>query len=215
MARRSPTVSSAANGGGGTTKQPSAASVRKMQGELESLQSILDRTKGLKKQFDANKSAMMRSTLMVGESAAVAGLSSVASGAAGKYRTHVRVARGITALGALGWGLSSILGSKNGDCGHHQMAVASGLINAESAETGLMLGAKARQWWADRAAASAGADGAAAGNGAPAPEVVVTPSASTQGEFGRQPALLREVLPENDELAAFRAKGRARPQHAV
>lgn len=214
MARRSPSVSSAANGGGGTNKQqPSAASVRKLQGELQSLQNVLDRTKGLKKQYDANKSAMMRSTLMVGESAAVAGLISVATGAAGKYRTHVRVARGITALGALGWGLSAILGSKNGDGGHHQMAIASGLISAESAETGLMLGNKARQWWADRAAASAGGEGANGANGAP--EVAVTPSASTQGEIGRQPAQLREVLPENDELAAFRAKGRARPQYAV
>ncbi len=209
---RSRSVSSAANGGGTNTKQqPSPASVRKMQGELVQLQSLLDRSKGLKKQFDANKSTMMRSTLLVGESAAVAGLSSVASGAAGKYRTHVRVVRGVTALGALGWGLSAILGSKNGDAGHHQVAVASGLISAESAETGLMLGGKARQWWADRAAASAGAE---AGTDA-APEVVVTPSASTQGEFGRQPAQLREVLPVDDELAAFRAKGRARPLYAT
>lgn len=193
-------IQSAATGTG-PKKGPSAAQVSRLKKQVENLNAQKDRLNAVKKKVAANAKATGMEVVHLAETAVTAGLSSVASGYAGDKRTHYRVARGVGATLLAGWGLLSTLNGKNGG---HQLAVAGGLVAAESSEAGMAFGQKLA---AKRAGGAAGA-----GGGAPTssttegvPEVALTPGANL-GDAG----VTRNLLPEDQMLADFRARAAAR-----
>jgi hypothetical protein len=181
---------------GGARKGPSPASFKKLQAQLDKELAKNGRLAKLKKKATENASATGMALLQVGETTITAGVSSVAVAAVpAQHRNKARVARGFGALMLAGWGLLRTLNGKNGG---HQLAVATGLIAAESVEMGQAYGQKIA---AGRIAGESPSNVA----GAPG-EVALTPGASQLG------AETRHILPDNeaDVLQAFRARAHAR-----
>jgi len=176
-------------------KPPTAALVRRQEDAIGKLQNQLDNARKLKKKVEDNAGEAGAAVVHMAESLAAAGAGSLAVGAAGRFKTHARVGRGLVASVLTGWGLLRVLGGKSGS---HQLGVATGLVNGEVSEVAFAQGQKMQAKWADK-------NGQAAAPVAPvqgAPEIAVTP-------VGAAPQI-REVLPADEALAAFRARGRAR-----
>lgn len=191
-------IRSAAGGKtGGARKGPSPASLKKLQAQLDKEMAKNGRLAKLKKKATENAAATGTALLQMGETTITAGVSSVAVAAVpAQHRNKARVARGLGALALAGWGLLRTLSGKSGG---HQLAVATGLIAAESVEMG--------QSYGQKIAAGRGVTGGIPSNVAGAPgEVALTPGASQLG------AETRHILPDNEDLVlqAFRERAHAR-----
>jgi len=197
MASAGSRITHAANGK--STKQPTPASVRKLNAALVTTEQKLERTKKAVATAKANAGKAGAELVRMGETVATAALSSAVSGAVGpSKRKYVRAARGITAAASAVWGLTRTLKGKSGS---HQMAVATGLATAEAVESTFLYASKLGQdkgWYVIDGVS--GVPGAHVGM---APEVAVTPGSG--GSTG-----LREMLPADPALEAFRQRGRAR-----
>lgn len=200
MATAGSRISSAANGK--SASKPTPATVRKLNTALTSTEQKLERTKKAVAAAKANAGKAGAEIVSMGETIVVASASSAISGAVGpKKRKYVRAARGVTAVASAVWGLTRTLKGKSGS---HQLAVATGLATAEAVEASFTYASKLGQdkgWYA--------IEGGSAVSGVPqahvgvAPEVAVTPGAG--GATG-----VREMLPADPALEAFRQRGRAR-----
>ena len=182
---------------GGARKGPSPASLKKLQAQLDREMAKNGRLAKLKKKATENAAATGMALVQAGETAVTAGVSSLAVAAVGsQHRTKARVARGFGALLLGGWGLLRTL---NGQNGGHQLAVATGLVTAETVEMG--------QAYGQKVAAKRGFGGVAPSSVAGAPgEVALTPGASQLGSE------TRHILPDNDDaiVQAFRERAYAR-----
>jgi hypothetical protein len=184
---------------GGARKGPSPASFKKLQAQLDKEMAKNGRLAKIKKKATENAAATGMALLQVGVTTITAGVSSVAVAAVpAQHRNKARVARGFGALALAGWGLLRTLNGKNGG---HQLAVATGLIAAESVEMGQAYGQKIA---ANRISGVAGT-GPSNVAGVPG-EVALTPGASQLG------AETRHILPDNDDaiIQAFRERAFAR-----
>lgn len=200
MPRSAAKIASAATGGS-AKKGPSAASFRKIQAELDDKEKKLERVRRLAKLAKENGGKAATQMLCSGETVVTASASSFVSGVSGKYRKYFRIGRALTALSLGGWGLARTLTGKSS---HHQMAVATGLVTAESVEASYDFGKKLnteKGWFAVDTGSSA--QGTVSGVVGEAPEVAVTPGAGGGG--GRT----REIMPASPGLEAFRARARS------
>jgi len=197
MASAGSRISSAANGK--SAPKPTPASVRKLNTALTTTEQKLERTKKAVAAAKANAGKAGAELVTMGETVAVAAASSAISGAVGpKRRKYVRAARGLTAAASAVWGLTRILKGKSGS---HQMAVANGLVTAEAVEATFTYASRLGQdkgWYAID-----GVSGVPQAHVGMAPEVAVTPGSG--GSTG-----VREMLPADPALEAFRQRGRAR-----
>ena len=201
--------------GSGNKKEDKVATATEAAEVLErKLNKVLISKEAMKENIGHTASMGVDMAITVGSAAASSTMVGITPP---QHRGKVRVARGLTAVLLTVKGLHS--GLKYGT-GQHYMAAANGLAAAEASESALAFGEKLRAKWA-----GSGADQPPAQHQpAQQPPAAVQPPPAVQQpaiqQFAaRQPAIamtpiqgvgeVREIVPDDPALAAFRANGRA------
>jgi hypothetical protein len=196
--------------GSGNKKEDKVATATEAAEVLErKLNKVLISKEAMKENIGHTASMGVDMAITVGSAAASSTMVGITPP---QHRNKVRVARGLTAVLLTVKGLHS--GLKYGT-GQHYMAAANGLAAAEASESALAFGEKLRAKWA--------------GSGAEPQPAVQPPAAVQPPPAVQQPAIqqfaahqpaiamtpiqgvgeVREIVPDDPALAAFRANGRA------